>query len=164
MRIDWVRIMDNGHTELGGDAINGTPVLGAGHSGSFANAEQDGHGFSISFGYTPGGDPQRGVVYWYAFDDAGNPIFMLGSGVPDGNRLEVEFESPVGQRYGEFNPVPRPTPSGGTGVFVFEDENHASFSYTPSPFSEDRWGHEQPIENLPLTRLFRVSVSDRDSR
>ncbi len=39
--------------------------------------------FRLNSGYLLGGTP-LGVVYWYTYDDMGNPIFMLGNGVPDG--------------------------------------------------------------------------------
>jgi hypothetical protein len=58
--------------------------------------------------------------------------------------------------YGDFNPVPYPRDIGGTGVFEFSDSANATFSYTPSEFSETTWGHTTPIENLPLTKFFGV--------
>ena len=46
----------------------------------------------------------QAVVYWYTYDSQGNPIFMLGNGVADGLALQIEFESPYGMKYGEFDP------------------------------------------------------------
>ena len=132
--------------------------IGPAHSGSYFNAGQDGHGFSIEFGYLPDGSP-LGVVYWYTFDDLGNPIFMVGYGVPDGNQLEISFESPVGMIYGVFDPESVTREDGGTAVFVFSDQNNATFSYTPSDFSASNWGHT-PIESLPLTKLFSIPITD----
>ena len=133
--------------------------IGPGHSGSWFNQSQDGHGFSMEFGVSIDGVPTP-VIYWYTYDDAGDPIFMvgvLGEGqTMEGNRVEVTFVSPSGMNYGEFNPVPYPRDIGGTGVFVFSDSENATFSYTPSKFSETTWGHTTPIENLPLTRFFPV--------
>ena len=157
MHVDYVRIIDNGHTELGGSAIpldfGGTSPA---NSGSWYNEEQDGHGFSMEFGQTEDGSPLA-VVYWYTYDSLGNPIFMLGTGVPDENRVEVSFNSAYGMTYGDFSPEPE-KPVGGTAVFEFSDENNAMFSYTPSADSETRWGHTTPIENLPLVKLFSVPV------
>jgi len=130
-------------------------VIGPAHSGSWYNADQSGHGFSIEFGQLLDGSP-FGAAYWYTYDDQGNPIFMLGFGVPDGNKLEVTFESPVGMVYGVFDKESVERNDGGVGVFEFRDRDNATFSYTPSQFSADTWGHTTPIEALPLTKIFGI--------
>lgn len=134
-----------------------TPGIGPGHSGSWYNADQSGHGFSMEFGYGGDGQPLA-VIYWYTYDNLGNPIFMLGTGVPTEDRVEVSFISPVGMIYGEFDPsdMTTPDPEGGTAVFEFSDPDNGTFSYTPSSFSETNWGHTTPIENLPLVKLFGI--------
>jgi hypothetical protein len=127
--------------------------IGPAHSGSFYNAQQSGHGFSIEFGYLPDGSP-FGVVYWYTYDDQGNPIFMLGNGVPNGQTLEVTLFSPTGMQYGVWqNPTEN---AGGTAVFNFTDRENATFSYTPSAFTNTEWGHTTPIADLPLTKIFSI--------
>ena len=85
-------------------AADGAPDIGPAHSGSWYNAAQSGHGFSLEVGQTANGMPQA-VVYWYVYDDRGNPLFLVGQGAPQGNRLEAEFVSPVGMAYGEFDPA-----------------------------------------------------------
>jgi hypothetical protein len=128
--------------------------LGPGHSGSYFNIDQSGHGFSIEIGLLFG-EPFA-VVYWYTYDVLGLPIFMVGNGVPDGTTLTVEFDSPVGMQYGSFDTT-SPTPNvGGTAVFNFSDRQNATFSYTPSEFSDASWGHTTPIENLPLVKIFDI--------
>ena len=129
--------------------------IGPAHSGSWYNPDQSGHGFSIEFGYFVDGTPYS-VVYWYTYDSAGNPIFMIGQGVPVGDRLEVAFQSPVGMKFGEFNPASVTREDGGTAVFEFSDRDNAVNSYTPSDFSVDEWGHLDAIESLPLIKLFGV--------
>ena len=97
------------------------------------------------------------VVYWYTYDDLGNPIFMAGNGTPVGNTVEISiFESPVGMKYGEFDPDTVVRESGGVVVFEFSDRDNATFSYTPSDFSASEWGHTTPIVDLPLTKAFGI--------
>lgn len=136
------------------DNVSLGPVeIGPAHSGSYYNAGQSGHGFSIEFGQLADGTP-LGVVYWYTFDDEGNPIFMLGNGIPNGQTLEVSLLSPIGMQYGVWQkPTEEP---GGMAVFVFSDRENATFSYTPSAFSTTEWGHTTPIVELPLTKLFGI--------
>ena len=130
-----------------------TPI-GVWHSGSWYHEEQSGHGFSIEIGSKPNGSPLA-VVYWYIFDDFGNPVFLVGSGVPDGNVLAVNFEAPVGMVFGEFDSHSVVREAGGTGLFEFSDENSGVFSYTPSEFTASAWGHSR-IDSLPLVKLFAI--------
>jgi beta-glucanase (GH16 family) len=159
MLIDYIRISDNGFTELGGSSISGeTPAIGPEYSGSWYYPEQDGHGFSMEFGEQADGSPLA-VVYWYTYDSAGNPIFMIGSGEPDDDTLEVQFVSPYGMNYGEFDPDTVVREVGGTARFEFADKENAIFSYTPSDFSVSAWGHT-PVESLSLFKLFAIPVSN----
>jgi hypothetical protein len=162
MRVDYVRIYDNGHTELSGSGLtNEPPAIGPAHSGSWYQPEQDGHGFSLEFGEQLNGTPLA-VAYWYTYDDAGNPIFMVGTGVPEANRVTIDFVSPVGMVYGEFDPASVVREDGGTGVFEFADRDTGSFSYTPSDFTVTAWGHTA-IEDLPLVKLFGVPAPENFS-
>jgi len=129
--------------------------IGPAHSGSFYNELQSGHGFSIEFGYLPDGSPFA-IVYWYTFDSLGNPIFLVGTGTPEGNRVEITFDSPVGMVYGDFDPTSVTREDGGTAVFEFSDGDNATFSYTPSNFTMTNWGHTTAIVDLPLTKLFGI--------
>ena len=128
--------------------------IGPAHSGSFYNEDQSGHGFSIEFGELDGSP--LAIVYWYTYDDLGNPIFMVGSGEPDGQEVMITFDSPVGMKYGEFDPNTVTREVGGVAVFNFSDRDNAVFSYTPSEFSVTEWGHSTPIEALPLTKVFGI--------
>ena len=159
MMVDYLRIFDNGFTELSGSAVSGQPpAIGPAHSGSWYNDGQSGHGFSMEFGEQGDGAPLA-VVYWYIYDDLGNPIFLLGSGVPEGNRVEIDFVSPVGMVYGEFDPDTVMREDGGVGVFEFSDNGNGLFSYTPSEFSAETWGHT-PIQDLPLVKLFGIPAPE----
>lgn len=122
--------------------------------GSWFNTAQSGHGFSVAFGENTNGEPVA-VVYWYTYDDQGQPIFLLGTGNIADAVLTVQFESPVGMQYGQFDPASVVREDGGTARFEFVDAQNATFSYTPSAFSSATWGHTA-IENLPLQRLFMV--------
>lgn len=160
MLIDYVRIYNNGFTQLSGSSLdNVPPVIGPAHSGSWYNGDQSGHGFSIEFGQLADGTPLA-VVYWYTYDDQGNPIFMLGTGTPEDNRVEISFNSPVGMIYGDFDPDSVVREVGGSAVLEFTDRNNGSFSYTPSAFASANWGHTTAIEALPLVKLFGIPAPD----
>ncbi len=149
---------DNGFTELGGTSNPEIPVIGQAYSGSWYNPDQSGHGFSMEFGEADDGSPLA-IVYWYTYDSSGKPIFMVGSGVPDDNQVTLTFESPVGMQYGVFDKDSVVREDGGTARIVFTDADNATFSYTPSVFSTSNWGHTQPIDSLPLVKIFAIPVS-----
>ena len=154
MEVDWVRIYDNGYTELYGSSL-GAPDIGPAHSGSWYNPDQTGHGFSMEFTETD----ELGriaVVYWYTYDDQGNPIFMVGNGVPNGTRVELNFFAYKGMVYGEFDPDTNNDYDGGTAVIDFSDRENAVFSYTPSQDMIDYFGHTTGVENLPLVKLLGI--------
>ena len=158
MQVDYVRIIDNGFTELAGSSIpEDTYVPGSEYSGSWYNDTQSGHGFSMEFGETDDGSPLA-IIYWYTYDTAGNPIFLVGSGEIDGSGLEVTFNSPNGMSYGVFDPESVERPDGGTAYFEFSDESNGTFSYTPSDFTATNWGHTA-IDSLPLVKLFGIPMT-----
>ena len=158
MKVDYVRIYDNGFTEVSGPGIEADPsIIGPAHSGSWYQPEQDGHGFSMEFGHTPDGSPQA-VVYWFTYDALGNPIFMLGTGTPAGNRVEIAFHSPVGMVFGEFLPETVSREDGGTAVIEFSDRENATFNYMPSEFTTTQWGHSEVVD-LPLVKLFGIDAA-----
>jgi hypothetical protein len=137
--------------------------IGPAHSGSWYNVDESGHGFSIEFGPSPADGSPLAIVYWYTYDNAGNPIFMVGTGVPDGKEVVINFDSPVGMIYGVFDPDSVTREVGGVAVFTFSDRNNATFSYEPSTFSETTWGHTTPIENLPLIKAFGIPADNNFS-
>ncbi len=158
MSIDYVRLYDNGFTEISGTGVEPDPsIIGPAHSGSWYSAAQSGHGFSMEFGQTANGDALA-IVYWYIYDDQGNPIFMVGIGTPEEDRVTVSFDSPVGMKFGEFDPDSVIREMGGTAEIVFADRENATFSYTPSEFSTTNWGHSEIVE-LPLVKLFGLDAA-----
>jgi hypothetical protein len=158
MLVDYIRIYNNGFTEVNGVSAPEDTVVGLEYSGSWYNADQDGHGFSMEFGEAVDGSPLA-VIYWYTYDNLGNPIFMVGSGVPTEDRVEIALISPVGMEYGVFDPASVTREAGGTAVFEFTDADNGTFSYVPSEFSVTNWGHS-PIVALPIEKLFAIPATD----
>ncbi len=158
MQVDYIRIIDNGFTELGGSSLpEDEDVPGSQYSGSWYNDTQSGHGFSMEFGKTRTGAPLA-IIYWYTYDTEGNPMFLVGSGEIDGNGLEIKFDSPRGMSYGEFDKDSVIREDGGIAYFEFSDESNGTFSYTPSDFTATNWGHTA-IDSLPLVKLFGIPLT-----
>lgn len=129
-------------------------IIGPAHSGSWYSPGQSGHGFSMEFVTLPDGTPTA-VVYWYLYDDEGNPIFMLGLGSPEGNRVKLQLESPTGMVFGDWGEDSVIGNDGGSAVIEFKDRTQARFSYTPSEFAQSQWGHIA-IEDLPIVSILGI--------
>ena len=155
MLIDYIRIYDNGFTELSGTSVEENAVVGQEYSGSWYNPDQSGHGFSMEFGEVQG--TPVAVVYWYTYDLDGKPIFLIGQGTQTTNGVDLDVISPYGMQYGMFNPDMVVRENAGTARLDFSDANNAVFSYDPSEFSQTTWGHSA-IESLPLIKLFAIPL------
>ena len=156
MQVDYVRIYDNGFTEVSGPGAT-PPAIGPAHSGSWYDRDEDGHGFSIEVGNAPDGSP-KAVVYWYTYDTAGAPLFLVGEGVPEGTRLDVDFVSPIGMEWGVFERPAGDWPDGGTGTFEFGGEDIGLFNYQPSEFTTSTWGHD--AHSMDIVKLFGIPVRE----
>jgi beta-glucanase (GH16 family) len=155
MLIDYIRIYDNGFTELGGTSVGNNAVLGQEYSGSWYNPDQSGHGFSMEFGEVQG--TPVALVYWYTYDLDGKPIFLIGQGTQTADGVDLDVISPYGMQYGMFDPGTVVRENAGTARLDFSDANNAVFSYVPSEFSQTAWGHSA-IESLPLIKLFAIPL------
>lgn len=120
------------------------------YSGSWFNPDQAGHGFSIEVI-----SPERSIVYWYAYDPAGNPIFLYGDGTHSGDRIEAQVYFLQGMVWGEFDPDTNQMYEWGTLTITFEDCSHASVEYDSS--FEYQNGEPFGSGEIALTRLASIS-------
>ncbi|HET7844935.1 MAG TPA: hypothetical protein VFL14_12340 [Xanthomonadales bacterium] len=74
-------------------AVRVTPA----HSGSWYDPDYDKQGFAIEvLGKVPNGPERRVLVYWYTYDDAGDPIWAIGVGETEGNTIELTMQTAHG--------------------------------------------------------------------
>lgn len=132
-------------------------ALEPGHSGSWWNPNESGHGFSFEVGELPDGTPYV-LAFWYVYDSDGYPVFLVGQGTPVGNIVEVEFQAPWGMVFGGFDPDTVTRAPGGLGRFTFTDVNNGTFEYLPSDWTVTNFGHAEIT--TPIVKLFSVSLPD----
>jgi hypothetical protein len=63
--------------------------------------------------------------------------------------------------FGVFDPDSVERQPGGTARLEFSDDSTGTFSYEPSAFSVNEWGHES-ITDLPVTKLFGIPTADAE--
>jgi len=115
------------------------------YSGSWYNPSQTGHGFSIEVI-----SPQRSIVYWYAYDPVGNPIFLYADGTNSGDRIEAQVYFLQGMVWGEFDPDVNQLFDWGTLTITFADCSNATVQYDSilEPYGSGQ---------IPLVRLASIN-------
>jgi len=119
------------------------------YSGSWYNPSQTGHGFSIEVI-----SPERSIVYWYAYDPAGNPIFLYADGTHSGDRIEAQVYFLQGMVWGDFNPDVNQLFDWGTLIITFDDCDHATARYD-SVLEHN--GEPYGAGEIPLVRLASIN-------
>ncbi|MGJ8663100.1 MAG: hypothetical protein ACSHWU_05580 [Marinicella sp.] len=97
------------------------------HSGAYFNPSQSGHGLAVEI--LPNG---VGVIYWYVFDDAGNQVWLVGSGEYNSSQLTVELMLVTGSMFPpNFDSNELTSISWGTATLTFDDCNNATYAWQP---------------------------------
>lgn len=116
-------------------------------SGAWYNPAQSGHGLSIKIIA-----PDRALVFWYAYDLAGNPFNLYIEGRIAGRRIEATALAPRGMRFGSFDPGELEMPAWGQISIELDDCDRGRLS----------WDAEDPAfgsGSIPIVRLVGIDAS-----
>lgn len=117
-------------------------------TGSWYNAAQSGHGFSVEI--LP---DDRAVIYWYVYNPDGTPTFLVAIGTVSGNSIDADVYHHTGMKFGEFDNSNLVQTHWGTLTFTLHDCSHATLDYS----STMRHGGEDfGSGSIPLSRLSSV--------
>lgn len=117
--------------EIRSGSLVGVPVAGTftiipGISGNWYNAGQDGHGFQ--FEVLPG---NLVTAIWFAFDNAGNQVWISGAGAIDGDRVVMNAGRVLNGRFPpNFNPTTVERRPWGTLTITFASCTAARVEWT----------------------------------
>jgi len=116
-------------------------------SGSWFNPEQDGQGYAIEVVSQPSGNDQF-VAYFYGYDDAGDRLWLLGSGSGiEGNTATVEVIRTEGVGFGNnFDADSFAYETVGSMTFTFFDCNSGTVAFAPG--ASDLSAFESDIRRL----------------
>lgn len=102
---------DDFYTEAEGFEINNAL------SGTWYNPDRDGEGFMIDVA-----NAGHIVISFYTYDNAGQQMWLIGTGDVDGSVAVIEFHVTEGGIYGSgFDPALVDTIPWGTGIFTFSE-------------------------------------------
>lgn len=115
------------------------------YSGTWYNHDQRGHGLSLEVL-----DAERSVGFWYLYDMAGEPFWLLLDGVNTGNRIEMTAYHFSGMVMGEWDPATNSGTEYGEVIVEFTDCNNATLNAYTS-----EWG--TLMDSVPLQRLSHIA-------
>jgi hypothetical protein len=117
-------------------------------SGSWYNPDQDGHGFSVEVM-----DDGRSLIYWYVYNPDGSPLFLVGIGRNQGNRIVADAYVQWGMKFGEFDPSTLEKMRWGEMTMTFHNCDNATISYDSNvTYDEEPFGSG----SISLKRLASV--------
>ncbi len=116
--------------------------IDSGFTGSWYNADQSGHGFNVEV------LPNDGILaYWYVFDDAGTPQWIIATGTIDGDTATLDAARALGGFFPpNFDPDAVLREPWGQLTFTFSDclNGHVAWTTHVPGFSDGE---------LDITRL-----------
>jgi len=117
-------------------------------SGSWFNALQNGHGFSIEVI-----SDEQTVIYWYVYHPDGTPTFLIAVGTNKNNVVQANVFYNTGMKFGDFDPKDVAEIPWGTIELTFHSCNSATLEYSSDlDFNGEPWGSG----SIPLTRLLTI--------
>ncbi len=100
-------------------------TIDASVSGTWWNATQDGHGFSVEYL-----NPTITLIYWYVYTPEGAPTFLVIAAVNDGMTATGDASIQEGMIFGEFDPISESDRTNwGTVSFTYNNCNSATLTY-----------------------------------
>lgn len=136
-------------------AKTGSFAIQASHSALWYNSNQSGHGLSV---YVL--DNNRIVIFWYVYDNAGGPLWLLGIGTHDGYLASLDVTQYSGALFPpNFNSEDVNGVDWGTFQLSFVDCNNGLFSWEPVSNSNFSSGQ---MEIVRLTQTLGLKCNTVD--
>ena len=122
-----------------------TPAI----TGNWYDPAQNGHGFQFEMI-----TPTLVTAFWFTFDNAGNPAWLVGTGTVDGGKVVMQVNRSSGGRFPpNFNPASIVSNPWGTWTFTFTGCNAGKVDWTSTDPAFTAAG------TMPLTRLTQIQGS-----
>lgn len=135
-----------------GDPDESILAVGPGHSAMWFNPDRSGEGWVLEI--LPG---ERAVAYWFTFDEAGRPRWLVGNGEIEGNRIEFpRLMAARGARFGSaFNPAEVELETVGSARMIFTGCDTGWYEY-------EAYDHHRTIDFQALTSTWATDCGPPD--
>jgi hypothetical protein len=123
-------------------------------SGSWYEPVSNGQGLSVEISDVRHRDRPNVVVYYYTYDYAGYPMWIVGVGNQNGgSKVELDFALFWGMTSPDFDFNDLEQKDGGVGTFTLRSSDTAIFHYNPSALLKSA-GHIQ--QTFYMEKLFSI--------
>lgn len=120
-----------------------TPAI----SGNWYDPAQNGHGLQLEMI-----GPSLVTAFWFTWDNAGNPAWLVGTGNAEGNRIVMNVTRPAGGRFPpDFDPRAIANQPWGTWTLAFESCSAGVLQWTSGDPAFGASG------TMPLARLTSIA-------
>lgn len=121
------------------------------YSGSWYNPPESGSGFNLEIF-----SKERALLYWYTYDDAGEPVWLYSEGVLDGEAIDFDVYYSDGMHFSDLDTADKTNRRWGSLTMTFADCNHATISYASSLAGVAH----SPVgtRTLPVQRLVNIDT------
>jgi len=117
-------------------------------SGSWFNAEQNGHGLSVEVI-----SDEQTVIYWYVYHPDGTPMFLIAVGTNNNNVVQANAFYNSGMKFGDFDPKDNEEIKWGTIELTFHSCDSATLEYDSDlEYNGEPYGSG----SIELTRLLTI--------
>jgi hypothetical protein len=99
-------------------------AIDASYSGSWYHPPESGSGFNLEII-----SGERALLFWYVYDDAGEPVWLYSEGELDGESIDFVVYYSDGMRFGDLDAADRTNRVWGSLTMSFADCNHATIAY-----------------------------------
>ena len=119
------------------------------YSGSWYNPPESGSGFNLEVFSS-----ERALLYWYTYDDAGEPVWLYSEGELSGNRIDFAVYYSDGMRFSDLDTADKANRRWGSATMTFSDCSNATLSYSSTLTGLEH----SPVgtRTLPLQRLISI--------
>jgi len=133
-------------TRINTTALSSGTTLNGRYSTSLFNPAQSGHGLVVEV-LSSG----VGLIYWYVYDQNGQPIWLIGTGAINGDTIDVDFFIYSGAMFPpNFDTADLVQTFWGTGSLTFNDCNVADFSWQPSTDNTEFTAGQMELQRLTV--------------
>src|SRR5688572_18180063 len=94
------------------------------YSGSWYNPAESGSGFNLEIFSS-----ERALLYWYTYDEAGDPVWLYSEGELAGESIDFDVYYSDGMRFSDLDTADKVNRRWGSLTMTFTDCRHATISY-----------------------------------
>ncbi len=131
-------------------APRGAEAIDPSYSGSWYRPSESGSGFNLEI-FTD----DRALLFWYTYNDDGQPVWLYSEGVIDGEAIDFDVYYADGMRFSDLDTADKNNRLWGSLLMEFSDCNTATISYDSSLTGVPN--SPEGTREVPVQRLVNIA-------